>query len=162
MTLSSCTPYDASPNPVDYIQPWLHADHPVLMTYAREDGALNIEGPFTGAQVLAAATAVQSQLQLTPDDRVMITSPAASLTAIACIVATIQVQAKIITVGREYNLSEVCTAAEKQRPSVLVCTRAQAQEMGSLDSLAGITKGLITDSESDAQALGITLKGGRV
>ena len=158
MTLSSCTPYDMEPNPVDYISPWLHVDQPTMVTFSKTASLVARSGPFTGADVLSEAARLQQALQLTADDRVLLCAPAASLTSMAAIVAATQAQAKLITVGREFSVPDIVASAAKQRPSALVCTAEQAAQLQD-QQLPGLRRGVVTDAKGKVAVAGVDLEG---
>jgi len=158
MTLSSCTPYDMEPHPVDYISPWLHADQATMLTYSKQGTSVVRSGPFSSTDVLSHAARLQEQLQLGADDRVLLCAPAASIASMATVTATATAQAKLVTVGREFSASDIVESAKKQRPSVLVCTQAQAEQLQH-QQLPGLSRGILTDSTGSINVGGVQLLG---
>jgi len=146
------------PNPVDYIQPWLHAEQPTFTTFTKGPTGLDRAGPFSGADVLAEAARLRGHLQLTADDRVLLCAPAASLTSMATVVAAAGVQAKLVTVGREFSVADIVDSAPKQRASVLVCTHSQAEQLQD-QHLPGLTRGIITDAAGKMSVAGVHMEG---
>ncbi len=158
MTLSSCTPYDADPHPVDYVSPWLHASQDLMITYSHSNDKLVRTGPFSSADVLAEAGKLQDVLKLHSDDRILLSAPAASLSSMATLVAASKAQAKIITVGREFQQGDIEKAADKQRPTAIVCTQQQGQQLAD-SKLPGLVKGVVVDSASPITIAGISVQG---
>eukprot|EP01138_Halocafeteria_seosinensis_P015722 gb/GECG01016043.1/.p1 GENE.gb/GECG01016043.1/~~gb/GECG01016043.1/.p1 ORF type:complete len:423 (+),score=46.79 gb/GECG01016043.1/:1-1269(+) len=155
LTWRSFPVYDPDPHPVDQIRKFHHEDDVVLIPYrlsGSSSSALERCDPLTFKNLLEAGRAANEAVSLDTEDRVLSTAPTWEKLGIAAgVYGPFEKGAKIVQSNRKFEALEVLDTIDKQRPTCVVMTSRQLEELQTAAKaeskqnvvLSSVKKGLI-------------------